>query len=225
MINSEGKYGLERGLVGWWRLKNSNDGINDIIGMNNGVLYGNAAYATESGRECISLDGIDSYIDIGVVEEFKLSNFTISAWVNWTGSNYSVILSTGYVNAGSYKNTQFLINNADGTLNFVYGNGISASTSVASIGVIANNEWTHCAVTFSSADNIKFYINGVLDLSQTSNGVTYDSTYYRFGIGARIFSGPLSWFIDSYLDGYINHVRLYNRILSDTEIARLARIN
>jgi len=86
-------------------------------------------------------------------------------------------------------------------------------------------EWQHVAMTWSSGDLIRFYVNGVEDTPSGRNnpnntGTVTECTKLIIGMGGKFndASGG-GW------DGLIDDVRIYNRVLTDAEIAAVAHVD
>jgi len=74
--------------------------------------------------------------------------------------------------------------------------------------------WYHVAVTFDdAADTVQLYVNGVLDDEKVNTG-TITPNDYPLGIGLDGFQG------DDFT-GSIDNVRIYNRVLSGSEVMEI----
>ena len=96
-------------------------------------------------------------------------SFTVQAWVYQysTLSNWENQIACGI---GASSRWRFCIAGTDDTgnvnkLRFAY----NSNTSVYSTGTIPVGQWTHVAITFSGSNSYKFYINGVLSGSGSTN--------------------------------------------------------
>ena len=89
---------------------------------------------------------------------------------------------------------------------------------------LQTTEWQHYALVWSSGEQLRFYVNGVLD-SPTDNyaattGVTTDFEKLLLGKGGKDEGVGDSW------DGLIDDLRIYDRPLSHAEVSGLAgRVN
>ncbi|HEX5500069.1 MAG TPA: hypothetical protein VFX03_12615, partial [Thermomicrobiales bacterium] len=83
------------GTVSWYK---ADGNANDAIGGNSGTLVGGATFAPGLSGQAFSLDGVNSYLDMGSPAngslDFGTGDFTIELWVN-PASYGSVILSKG----------------------------------------------------------------------------------------------------------------------------------
>ena len=88
---------------------------------------------------------------------------------------------------------------------------------------VAGDQWTHVAVTYdgsSKAAGVKVYLNGVSQLTNVQADSLAGSlrSNVPFKIGGRNTTAPLS-------GATIQDVRVYNRRLTDSEIAALAKLS
>ncbi|MFA7157411.1 MAG: type II secretion system protein [Bacilli bacterium] len=91
---------LADSMVSRWKLDGN---VNDFWGGNNGTNH-NVTFPNESqciSGQCGSFNGSTAYIDCGNNAELNFGNrnFTITAWIKTTGTNYMVILGKGSGNA------------------------------------------------------------------------------------------------------------------------------
>ena len=97
----------------------------------------------------------------------------------------------------------------------------SGSHALESSGNVQTKEWQHLAFTWRSGEPMKLYINGVLDnpsfIQPAISGTL--SNVDKLVIGRGCKDRSRGW------DGLIDDVRLYNKVLSAREIAKLPRVN
>ena len=124
------------------------------------------------------------------------TEFTFEAWINIRD------LEAGFQTVLEFGDDQPFIGLND--TKFTLYQAVESNTS------IPLNEWTHVAVTFSTINQeAKAYINGVLDATSTDvSNLDID------GIGAGIGYNDG----DEVLDGSIDEVRIWSRVLSEAEI-------
>ena len=209
---------LQKGLVGHWTM--SQDSLKGSLLAdktpyeNDGTIYG-ATFTTDrkgQANKAMSFDGND-YIDLGNSDTLSIRNkITISAWIKTEGSiNEQAILFDTF--AEGTIPIEFYINKVNDIIFASYDNGLIFS--MASNTKIPLNTWTHVLVSFDkdlTTKAKKIYINGALD--KTSDDQKILST--RNGT-IRIGSYGTSWCFN----GSIDDVRIYNRVLSETEIKTL----
>ena len=119
-------------------------------------IYLNNSYASSPGR-ALDLDG-NGYVSINQSNDLNLSDFTFEAWIkpDSTMNTYYTILSKG---DGSTISTNYIFQIQSSKLALYVSESWHMSSSD-----INPEVWTHVAVTFNNTtDEIKFYINGILD--------------------------------------------------------------
>ena len=169
-----------------------------------------AGVTGKQGRAA-QLDGTDDVITVADAPSLRNASFTVSAWFRWDG------LGTDAVHFLTAKGMETMELHTGG----VGVNGLRfipagyPETHVDAANVIAAG-WNHVAATYDGSVAY-LYVNGVLVGSRTGivggNNLTTDFTAFR--IGDRSSGGyPF--------DGTVDDVRVYDRVLSAGEIARLA---
>ena len=192
---------LESGLQAFYKLSDTSDssGNNRNLTNNGNVSFasgkiGNAAVFDGSNRlEMNSLNNISSY------------PLTISTWIKLTndGSGETVLAATDR----AYGSPGLFLDTGNTIASFVNGNSgwqINGSTYIP-------DTWTHIVGVFEDA-NRKLFINGVLAGTNTEQQ-PQDITLNNFSIG--------SYFDYGNAVGQIDAVGIWNRALSDAEIAEL----
>ncbi|HSP99685.1 MAG TPA: LamG-like jellyroll fold domain-containing protein, partial [Candidatus Dormibacteraeota bacterium] len=136
-------------------------------------------------------------------------NFSIDAWIRTTNSGYPAIVSAG----GRYF--LFLLN---GKLGFAFGDG-DPTQYVSAAPALSDGTWHHVAVTVdrSSSSGGKLYADGsvVLTFDPQAGASSPPPPFVGVRIGEAWVSGQ------SFL-GAIDEVELFDRALSQSEVAALA---
>ncbi len=216
---------VSQGLVGYWTFdgKNmTNATATDISGNgNNGTLVNTTnAVSASIGKlgQSLTFDGINDYVLTGLTSHYNQT--TISAWI------YPRSLGEGNLGRiidkrenGGVETLYFALN---GNNKLIFGRKFS--TSLIGNWLTLDNSitlgtWNHVIVTFdesSSTNKPVFYINGVLASSTTAYNPTGTATTNtdRYIIGNR---GDTT----RTFDGKIDDVRIYNRIVTPTEVQTL----
>lgn len=176
-----------------------------------GTVNGSPTYAAGVIGNAITLDGIADYITVPNDAELEPSNITVSAWVKPTGSGNRVICSN-YRSAGSQSNGWRLMLTSSG-VQFQILNEPNYGTASLSGSSIENGNWHHVVGTFDGT-SVKLYYDGVLE---TTTAFAYTPAYISnaFRIGSILTNSGEAYFFD----GAIDDVRMYNRALSDLEVA------
>ena len=143
---------------------------------------------------------------------------TISFWVRSAGTVVDDAISTGSKGAALFDRRGgsglLLIQKDDGTLSIQPDGGGNSLTSSATI---SDNNWHHVAVTYdqSATGTVTLYLDGALD-SSNANGNAWSWT-----VGQPLWLGLSQDGFWRPFDGLMDDFRIYNRILTDTEVASL----
>ena len=191
----------------------------------NGVLaYDNHLRALEQ-RTFATFDGVNDYFDAGDSDAFSFGDsstdrpFSIAAWIRMDDSSRFRITSKSRVTSSEYL---FTTNAAHNLLCYLYdpgpGNSIGARSSAALDGRLG--EWIHVVATYDGSSNVsgvKIYIDGTEDTIPEISG-SYTAMHNT--------SGSLAigrWEdVDSFANGDIEQLVLYDRVLTQLEILELA---
>lgn len=203
------------GLVAWYPFNNSAD---DFSGRGHHALTETNLTVTTgaSGQQnsAYNFNGIDSKInttyssalDVGTPE------LTFSAWVNIEtfGSATKAIIS---------RNAPYLLwVEPDSSLRSGLRTNSAWIWSTTTPGSLTLNQWTHLAVTYNGTQR-NSYINGVLATTDTSLTGSINTNSIGLNIGFDACCGGRYYF-----DGSMDDIRIYNRALSQQEIAQLYSI-
>lgn len=154
----------------------------------------------------VFFNGSGSYVQ-PASDPIGLSTTTVSVWVNvnsFFGVDGSMFIIYG-------NNTRFRISNT-GTRVEWSNNGFTNTCVSANINS-TKNKWTHILVTRNESQVVNIYVNGVL--SGTANqtcGSTSSALLGKIGISVT----STNKFI-----GYMDDLRVYNRVLGQQEITQL----
>lgn len=205
------------GLVGYWSFNDGSGTIaTDFSGKGNpGTLSGTALPSWSSGKRGggLSFDGSTAYVQVShnANMNFGTGNFSIAAWVNRSDSGTRILFGKRAYPPG------WVVYLTGNSLAMQYND---ATPRVFTLGTYPDiKNWHHIAVVINkSANQAIYYLDGVanapVDISATT-GSTDTSTW--LGIG-RDSSDPNYNFY-----GMLDEVRLYNRALNSTEVAKLAQ--
>ncbi|MBT7281521.1 hypothetical protein HN840_04290, partial [archaeon] len=199
------------GLVLLMHMNEASGAIVDSSGMgNNGTDTGGVTYSSE-GKLNTAIDfGGASYVSIPHNEVMDITDtITLSAWINLdTTGTWEGIVGKG-VNTGQYALQ--LERNTGNKLQFT--SDYSASEYTFGNQILGTNKWYYVVATFDNGV-VSLYVDGVLDARETV-AWTIESVDEATAIG---MDPPGS---DEYLDGTIDEVAVWNRSLSEIEIANI----
>lgn len=212
-----GFYGdsLASGLAGYWRFEEGEgDEAYDSSGHGNTAIFNGmdeTAWISGQTGGGLTFDGVDDYIEVEDSDGLSLAgDMTITAWIrptDFVGSN-SIVAKTSKGTASPYD----LYTTPDtGTLRFAVGDG-GSSQEIESSEALTVGEWQH-VVAVRSGSTGRLYINGAPKGSGSlSTSAVDDNGPLR--IGSRDDEG-------THMKGDLDDVRIYNRVLSETEISRM----
>ncbi|HIE29080.1 TPA: LamG domain-containing protein [Candidatus Poribacteria bacterium] len=218
---------LTDGLVSAWLF---NDGsAADSVGGNDGIIHG-ATSADGKYGSALSFNGVDNYVEIPDDPSLHLpEGLTVAAWMNVNvGGNHAAICWKG-VKVGWGPNFSWRVCTTSDT-NMTWGRCPEGTEGwFATDGVIPGlGEWVHVALT-SGTDGppyMRCYVNsedktGVSGQDGMNNPPPYqvfEGIPIEIGVGRAIGGTEGN---DTYFDGMIDEVLIYNRPLSAGEISEL----
>ncbi len=201
---------------------------NDALGVNHGVLEGFSAspFITDStvGTAALRLDGIDDRV---AIQELRynstgLDGVSVSAWVRTTDGSRQVI--------ASFDRNEYWRLEIDGTGGGLGQIGWDVRTAGGTIDFGSNSRvddggWHHVVGVFDGAgQEMRIFIDGVLDNSTAIASTTFGSGVTRFGflgVGSEATTpggnkGP-NW----YFQGDLDDVWIFDRAVSLAEVLDL----
>ena len=155
-------------------------------------------------------DGVDDYLTI---EGNNFSTFTIAMRIRPDQIRAMDISAMKEYPASGKHDRNFYMNN-DGRIATRIFDG--SSRVITSNSALSAGSWTHIAMT-GNGGNLKIYINGVLDKT-----ISTGSAISNYSTPELVLGQP--GITDSYFRGQIYDVRLYNHVLTDSEMAILSGI-
>ncbi len=184
-----------------------NDYVGILIGMDNSDWVGGNA------GNALDFDGIDDYVAVDdIFAEIAGRDLTISAWVNAPATNPAPQFMIG-INAYNGGNRLLLGTQADTATLTLYESGWHDTTAT-----VIDNTWHHIAfVLDDSANRITVYVDGSEALSFTST--ISIAAGDLLSLGQKYTALTPNYFYDGQLD----EVKVYDRALSEAEIAALAQ--
>jgi hypothetical protein len=194
------------GLIGYWSF---NEGTGTVAGD----FSGNGHHGTINGATwtsgklgtALNFDGDDDQVDIPLS---SLSSYTVSMWVYidalgaGAGNSYNTLISNDVPDSGLFFRGTAAGANA-GKIDTLCDGGTDGRTTAS----LALRTWNHVVLT-NNAGTGTFYLNG------TGNGavtITCSVSFASLGNDSA----------DENFDGRLDEVRVYNRALSPSEVAKL----
>ncbi len=206
------------GLVQHWAL--DGDTTNEIPGGVGGIALGGVTYADGILEQAAVFNGTNSAIRLNGPLLGASQTITLTYWVYPftydAGSHYDSIISTNsWVNGSIHS-----ILRPTGEVATVVN--LPGCPQWQTDSTIPLNAWTHMGWTFDTTGDglvCKYYINGVLDVTKTSD----DFGGVAIPFGAATIGAWFDW-LNTYvrfLSGKVDDVRIYNEVLEESAIYQL----
>jgi hypothetical protein len=200
------------GLLAYYALEG--DVLDSSGNGNDGVIVGDPNFVDGPVGLAIDLNG-DDYVDCGNARAFSVTEYlTVALWVNIR------TLPTLWTPAITKGNSAWRIsNNRDTTgMHFAFEDGSRGWQAANSATELNMDEWYHVCGVYDINVGAKIYIDGVEDGSNPdTQGITQNTEIVAIGLNSESTDPLQMW------DGGIDEVYIYNRALSEDEIAFLAQ--
>ncbi|MBL7154322.1 MAG: LamG domain-containing protein, partial [Phycisphaerae bacterium] len=186
---------------------------NDSAGINHGTETGFPTYGPGKLGQAVVLDGVDDYIWVG--GDFLLPEYSATLWFRADGGTGERDIFSAYDSAGAHGILLELRSN--GTLRYLhrFPFGTGGGADIYSPGAYDDGAWYHAGIV-KSAETMTLYVNGER-VGSAAGAAQFDQALQNITMGvlkhdnlARYFTGP------------IDDVYLYDRALSQEEVASLA---
>jgi hypothetical protein len=152
-------------------------------------------------RKGAAFNGSSSYIGIGDELIPATSNFSLSFWI-YRNNTLETDLFNQATLSGDIRTYFKLYSNGTLGVSSAGGNGSRIQVPATS-STVTNGQWEHIAIV-RDGSNMTFYINGTGETETISGGTV--------GVGR----GDLFIISNSALDGKLDQVRIFNRVLDET---------
>jgi len=204
------------GPVGWWKLdEGSGNTANDssASGTHDGTITGGASWiAGKIGP--YALEFTDGKVLVADAAELRpLTTVSACAWVNYSETpGYSARVVAKGADTGDSESYALQVDDDD-TISWFVRDANHGLHSVDGTSKIVHNEWIHLAGTYDGAV-LKCYFYGQLDSSKDdANVVALLQDTNDLAIGNRADANTRQF------EGGVDDVRVYNRALTDAEVA------
>jgi hypothetical protein len=185
--------------------------VTNSRGFNHGTAFGTPAYVTGLNGQALSLDAVDDYVTLpaGIL---NVNDITFCLRFKWNGGvAYQRIFDFGN------NTTQYMFltpRSASDTLRFAITSSGNGNEQRVETPMLPTGEWAHVAVVLEGNSG-KIYVNGSL---AASNLVTLNPSSLNPAVN---YIGKSQW-PDPLFGGQLDDFHIYNRALSDFELANLA---
>ncbi len=208
------------GLIAHWAFDEGSGALaaDSSGGGHNGTLVNGPTWTSGIAGDALSFDGIDDYVAIPDSVDFDFGNgdFTICAWFRTTvGLSEQYIID--FFRDGNFPHIEIYT----GLPLHCLGShlcGVGDVCTRISNGIVDNGGWHHVVITLSHSvpNGFSLYVNGIKATSGTFSQLL--DGWDTISIAARVH---VDGTIDEPWNGDIDEVLVYDRVLSDSEIANL----
>lgn len=213
------------GLVHFWGLEGNGT---DVMGGANGTLTNGPSTIAGQDGNALQFDGVDDYVvlpDISYGSEFTLSfDFRVTDNVG-TGLQYfyshGAAPSLGQPNTvqvAMVEDAYAVVGQRNHIVTTVWDSNDTSGQIFSDVSaLIGDGQWHHYTVTVATGVGTRVYVDGVLAGTQTTGGDAINPTgNAHFGARADL---DATRFLNA--GSAMDSVALYNRALSDAEVASL----
>jgi len=166
----------------------------------------------------LSFDGVDDFVEVAHSDAYLLSEGSVAFW--FKTDDAGKIQGLFSKDSSGFDTGGHLTIHLDGSRVKVRIQSASASFEVMS-GVVQSDRWYHVASTFGSG-GLMLYVDGVLFSGDAyTGGLVGNREPIAIGANSWNSGNLIVTATDSYIDGVIDDVRIYNRALSGAEVAAL----
>ncbi|MFH0924236.1 MAG: DUF2341 domain-containing protein [bacterium] len=216
----------ESGLMGYWEFEEGSGTMTvDTSGNGNTGTLINGPTWIANGKvgKCLSLDGTNDYVSCGKLPNINVAeSYSLSLWANLTrignpNSNCGDGRATLIAKKESYYGPTLNVYGSTSKASFVHSYEDHSSTkNVSYPSEVILNKWMFFTIVYNKAlSRISLYLDGNLVANTDTTGISFEPALngaLRIGFGDANCS-------NTYSQGLIDSVRIYNRPLSDSEIA------
>ncbi len=211
---------LETDLVSYYKLDETSGDVVDSHGSNDGTNNGATRGATGIIGNAFDFDGTNDIIEISSLQSFTGPK-TVSAWVKvdtLQPLQFQYVIGKW---SDKYGRESFCIKrlnkSSENKWQFRAWKDIYTNYSVASTSTISTDTWYHLAFVQDTVNKeVEFFVDGVSQGTDTWDGSTETTTSSVF-IGGRGSPSPSNY----YIDGTIDEVGIWSRLLTTDEITQL----
>gem|GEM_PF-2490722 len=202
------------GFSGVWNMKKSGVNYVDSTGSGKtGVAQGTVTDLTGPSANAISVNGASS-LDVSYNLALIIGKTsTLSFWMKTSQAGSNTVWQapgiTGVEQSGGGNDIFFGWISASGTIRISTGNGTNTSSNF----IVNDNSWRHITMSrHETTGAVKFYVNGVLNGSGTSDTGAKTTPFSQFGAIGDTGGAP------QYFNGSMDGIRLKAVIETDARI-------
>ena len=204
------------GLLGWWKFdENTGTSVSDASGYSNTGTFSNGAWGTGRSGYAGSFNGTSSAVNMGKGLIATANSFSVSCWVkmNSTSGFQTFVSQDGSSGSGFYLQKL----GTTGKFGFSFlasDSNVAATTTANGTTTPTTGVWYHLIGVYDRPNSLlSLYVNGTLE--GTASFTTPWSAAGVTAIGRAFYNSTQTDWVNGAIDG----VRLYNRVMTAAEIA------
>lgn len=213
------------GLVAYYKMASL---LDETANNNDGTINGTVTLTTgrkSDANEAYDFDGTSGYISVADAASLDFTtSFSVSCWINIdaVASNNTVLAKWDYATQGGFAIQTF--STSDEIQVYIASSLTDAGTnSIASTNFdLTSGSYVHLVVVYDGSqavnqDRVKIYKNSSLRATGVAGTIATSLPNNSATLKIGNFGGTLN----RYFDGKIDDVRIYNRVLTQSEINAL----
>jgi hypothetical protein len=201
----------------------------DSLYLNNGTAVGGLTYVPGKVGTAFNFNGTDAYVNMGDVMNVGLSSWSYGMWFNVNNISSTRILFSKTLSGENTGRIRCSVTTG-GVIRFAFAPTNTASTDdidIQTTNTISLNTWYHVVFVLDRTNNMKIYLNGVLQSVTVSvaanNLIPYSGVNFNninpFRIGSA--TGADNTSPTGLFSGQIDAFNVWDRVLTQSEITEL----
>ncbi|MEV7236286.1 LamG domain-containing protein [Streptomyces sp. NPDC051020] len=198
--------------VGVWPLDGGEGAaVKDSAGKYDAKLLGGATWGKGEGGGVLELDGHRGFVDVGTRVLDVSKDYTVAAWVRMDAPGFRTAVSLDGPDASVFF-LQYVADDKRFSFSFINARALAQTVGEPELG-----RWYHLAGSYDqAAGTLRVYVDGKLAGMSQARNVTPPAENLVIGRGRSSGRQADFW------DGGLADVRVFNRLLTDGEVASLA---
>ena len=197
----------------------------DISGEENDAVQATTSYQPKLVSDGMEFDGSDDYLEVNDDESLQITEITVAVWVKANNliDNIPTVISK-YDYGINERSWAIRLRRPTGRFRVMLGaeDGNSISKQYEGETVVVDGTWHHLLFTFKQ-DSLQLYADGQKEETTINDDLDYTVNNLNTAngvsttIGAYLNSGAR----DRILNGNVNDSRIFNKVLSASEISAI----
>jgi len=221
-VDGEGQYAKMLGIEDSYQMTIRMPKTTQQLSINGNIVNiqnGTVTYALPADYKSVATAQWALYFDHTAYDHVITGNpgittypFTMEAWFKTAGYDSDMAIMGYCSSANDEYQFGVYVNGSDGKLT-IRSKKDTSNEEETGITVVTDDAWHHVAVVFASENSSKLFLDGTLEATETSFSPLLPTDVNLFTIGKWGDLNP-----DSYFEGFIDEVRLWNTARSASQI-------